>query len=144
MPGTVVFAPGCFDLLHFGHLMMLARARALGDRLIVGLNTDESIRALKGPTRPIVCYSHRYECLKAIRWVDEVIPIVDATPCDLIRMLKPEVVVKGPGYDPGRMPEAPIVESYGGRIVIFDGPEISTTRLLERLRNAPIPVGSGS
>jgi len=142
---TLVFAGGCFDLLHFGHLMMLARARALGDRLIVGLNTDESIRGLKGPGRPIISYFHRYECLKAVRWVDDVIPIVDSTPVALIRQMKPEVVVKGPGYDPGRMPEAPIVESYGGRIVILDGPDISTTSILERLRNvASVPIGSES
>lgn len=140
----LVFAGGCFDLLHYGHLTMLARARGLGDRLIVGLNTDESIRGLKGPARPIVCYAHRYECLKAVRWVDDVIPIVDATPCELLRMLKPEVVVKGPGYDRDRMPESAIVESYGGRIVIVDGPDISTTKLLQRLQNAQIPVGSES
>lgn len=137
----IVFAPGVFDILHFGHLMMLARARALGDRLIVGLNTDASVRGLKGPLRPIVPYDQRYECLKAVRWVDDVIPIVDATPCDLIRQLKPDIVVKGVGYALDRMPEAAIVESYGGRIVIFDGPEISTTRMIERIQNAKIAVG---
>lgn len=136
MGQTIVFAPGCFDLLHYGHLQMLARARALGDRLIVGLNTDESIRRLKGMSRPIVVYQQRYECLMAVRWVDEVIPIVDDTPCSLIEHLKPEVVVKGPGYDRHRMPESPIVESYGGRIVFFDGPDVSTTQLLQRLNHA--------
>lgn len=138
----VVFAPGCWDLLHAGHVQLLRRARSLGDRLIVGLNTDESISGLKGPTRPIIPYRDRYECLKAVRWVDDVIPIVGATPCELIRMLRPEVVVKGPGYDRHRMPEASIVESYGGRIVILDGPEISTTRILERLHNATISIGA--
>lgn len=133
---TIVFAPGCFDLLHFGHLMLLAKARALGDRLIVGLNTDASIEGLKGPSRPIVPYDHRYECLMAVRWVDEVIPIVDSTPCNLIRQMKPDVVVKGPGYDLSRMPEAAIVESYGGRVVILDGPEISTTQIIARLKGA--------
>jgi rfaE bifunctional protein nucleotidyltransferase chain/domain len=121
-------------MLHFGHLGLLARARALGDRLIVGLNTDESVRSLKGPSRPIIPWNERYECLKAVRWVDDVIPIVDWTPCKLIEQLKPEIVVKGPGYVRDRMPEAGIVESYGGRVVILEGPEISTTRLIERLR----------
>lgn len=139
MPGTVVFAGGCFDLLHYGHLMILARARSYGDKLIVGLNTDESIRRLKGPSRPIVPYQWRFESLMSVRWVDEVIPIVDDTPCELLRNLKPEIIVKGPGYDPGSMPEAAIVESYGGRVVILDGPEISTTLLLERLQNATVP-----
>lgn len=131
--GSVAFAPGCFDVLHYGHIQMLARAKGLGaDRLIVGLNTDESIRLLKGARRPINPYQQRYECLMAIRWVDEVVPIVDLTPCRLIQQMKPEIVVKGPGYSPDSMPERRIVESYGGRIVILDGPEISTTLILQR------------
>ncbi len=130
----VVFAGGCFDVLHYGHLQMLARARALGDRLIVGLNTDESVRGLKGDNRPIIPYFQRYECLMAVRWVDEVIPIVDATPCNLLRNLRPEILVKGPGYALDTMPEASVVESYGGRIVFLDGPEVSTTGLVTRCR----------
>ena len=144
MPGTVVFAGGCFDLLHYGHLMTLARARSYGDKLIVGLNTDESIRRLKGPDRPINPYQWRFESLMAVRWVSEVIPIVDDTPIELLRQMKPEIVVKGPGYASDTMPEAEVVESYGGRIVILDGPNISTTKLIERLQNATVPNCSDS
>lgn len=133
---TLVFAPGCFDLLHAGHVRMLTQARALCSRLMVGLNTDESISRLKGPTRPIIPYQQRYECLVALRCVDEVIPIVDDTPCNLLRILRPEIVVKGPGNIRDRMPEFPVVSSYGGSIVIMDGPDVSTTQILQRLANA--------
>lgn len=133
---TLVFAPGCFDLLHAGHVQMLTQARALGDSLMIGLNTDESITRLKGSTRPIIPYQQRYECLVALRCVDEVIPIVDDTPCELLRILRPEIIVKGPGYERHRMPEFPIVSSYGGSIVFFDGPDVSTTIILQRLENA--------
>lgn len=133
----LVFCPGCFDLLHVGHVRLLQRAREMGDRLIVGLNTDESVRLQgKGPDRPLIDYESRREILEAIRWVDEVIPIVDRTPCELVRNLRPEILVKGPGYARDIMPEAAIVESYGGRVVFLDGPEVSTTRLVTKFRGA--------
>lgn len=127
-----VFCGGVFDILHPGHCQMLRRAKELGGRLIVGLNTDVSVRRLKGPRRPVNCYEHRRDMLLAIRWVDEVVPIVGLTPIELIERLRPDVVVKGRGYQKHRLPETLIVESYGGQVVILDGPDISTTQLLQK------------
>lgn len=127
---TLVFCGGCFDVLHYGHISLLRRARKLGDRLIVGLNTDASVSALKGPGRPVVSYAERYECLIALRYVDEVIPIVDLDPCALLSKLQPDIVVKGPGYSVASMVERLVVNEYGGQIVILDGPAVSTTSIV--------------
>jgi rfaE bifunctional protein nucleotidyltransferase chain/domain len=133
---TVVFCGGCFDLLHAGHISLLQRAAKLGDRLIVGLNVDASVAKLKGSGRPIVRYEQRRECLLALRCVDEVIPIVDDNPCNLLRMLTPDVIVKGPGYVAEQMPEAAVVAGYGGQIVILDGPSISTSQIIASAADA--------
>ncbi len=131
----VVFTNGCFDVaLHVGHAQFLRRCRELGGKLIVGLNTDESIRRLKGPTRPICTLAERLEVLLACRYVDEVIAFDESTPCELIRRLRPDIIVKGPGYSPENMPEAAVVKGYGGRVVILDGPPVSTTEIMERIR----------
>src|SRR4029079_10300242 len=91
----IVFTNGCFDLLHPGHVDLLERARALGDRLVVGLNSDASVRALKGPHKPYVSQTDRARMLLALRSVDEVIIFDDATPQRLIDELKPDILVKG-------------------------------------------------
>ena len=136
---VTVFAGGCFDLLHYGHVEFLQRARALGDRLIVGLNTDESIKALKGPSRPIMEFKHRHLMLLALECVSEVWPIQGRTPLELIDFLKPEIVVKGPDYDPQTMPETPLVHRYGGRIVILPKIfEVSTTRIVKAIKDVEI------
>lgn len=134
LPSKVtVFAGGCFDWLHFAHIDFLQRARALGDVLVVGLNTDESIRMLKGPGRPLIPLRWRRESLLALRCVDDVVLIDDPLPIAAILSVRPQIVVKGPGYDPEAMPEREAVVSIGGRIVILDGPEgVSTTGLLRR------------
>lgn len=131
---TVVFTNGCFDLLHMAHVRFLRQCRLLGDRLIVGLNSDESVRRLKGPSRPICNQVERWVVLESVRWVDEVFLFDEETPCELIKQLRPGIIVKGPGYSPENMPEAAIVESYGGKIVILDGPDISTTKIIERIK----------
>jgi D-beta-D-heptose 7-phosphate kinase/D-beta-D-heptose 1-phosphate adenosyltransferase len=132
----LVFAPGCWDMLHWGHVQLLERAARQGSKLIVGLNSDASVARLKGPTRPVIKYDQRYGMLKALRCVDDVIPIVEDTPCSLIKMLRPAILIKGPGYLAEEMPEYEIMKAFGGRIIVMDGPDISTTKLVQRLQGA--------
>lgn len=129
-----VFTNGCFDLFHAGHVDLLRQARALGDRLVVGINSDESVQNLKGPSRPIHSLQDRCQIVAACRYVDEVHPFHEQTPCNLIRQLHPQIIVKGPGYSEQTMPEAKIVKAWGGSVVIVNGPEISTTLIVERIR----------
>ena len=130
---TTVFTNGCFDLFHAGHVLFLSRCRVLGDRLVVGLNTDDSVRRLKGPTRPICTFAERSQVLLGCRYVDEVFGFDEPTPCRLIRQLRPEIIVKGPGYSIANMPEVAVVEEYGGRVVLVDGPPISSTEIIARI-----------
>lgn len=130
----LVFTNGVFDLLHVGHLRLLRAARGLGDLLIVGLNDDDSVRRLgKGPNRPVNPLEDRAELLSALRPVDGVVAFSDDTPSRLIAYLRPEVHVKGGDYREEDLPEAGIVRSYGGEVVIF--PTVagrSTTSMLRR------------
>lgn len=130
----IVFTSGCFDILHAGHVRFLQQARRLGGMLIVGVNSDGSVRRLKGPSRPINPLVERMDVLASLRCVDGVLPFSEDTPCRLIAELRPAIVVKGPGYTRENMPEWAIVESYGGRAVLLDGPPISTTRIIERIQ----------
>lgn len=126
-----VFTNGCFDILHSGHIKLLREANQHG-RLIVGLNTDESINRIKGEGRPINPLKNRMELLSSIKYVDNVIPFNDNTPIDLIKKLKPSVLVKGVDWK-GKLPEAKIVESYGGKVVYVELlPDMSTTGILGR------------
>lgn len=131
-----VFTCGCFDILHHGHADFLKRARALGDRLVVGLNSDASVRLLKGPSRPFCSWSERSELLSHLRWVDEVIEFKQPDPCELIRQIRPQVVVKGPGYSDAleSMPESAVAREIGARVVILDGPKISSSEIVSRIR----------
>lgn len=112
----IVFTNGCFDILHAGHVRYLADARALGDCLIVGLNSDRSVRGLKGPERPINSEQDRAEVLSALRFVDYVVLFDEPTAEALIRQIKPAVYVKGGDYTPETLPEAKAVEDCGGEI----------------------------
>lgn len=133
---TVVFTNGVFDLFHYGHLRFLQRCAGLGSRLIVGMNSDKSVKLLnKGDDRPIITGHHRRAIVQNIKCVRAVLMFDEATPCELIEKLRPDIIVKGPGYSPENMPEAKIVEEYGGKVVILDGPDISTTKIIERIRN---------
>lgn len=129
----IVFTNGCFDLFHVGHAEFLRSCRALGSRLVVGLNSDDSVRRLKGPLRPICSESERRGVLQELKSVDEVIIFEEATPCELIQRIRPNVIVKGPGYSEANMPEAAIVKAWGGRVVILNGPQISTSEIVERI-----------
>lgn len=132
----VVFTNGCFDVLHVGHTKLLKEAKSHGDILILGLNTDESIKALKGPTRPVNNENDRAEILSHMPYVDYIVFFSENTPCSLISELKPDVHVKGGDYKPDDLPEASIIRSYGGNIVMVDYvKDKSTTRCIERIKS---------
>lgn len=131
-----VLANGCFDLLHPGHVRFLTAARALGNRLIVGINSDASIRRLKGSGRPLMSEAHRMELLLALRCVDGVEIFDQDHAVNLIGRWHPDFLAKSDEYAPGRKPcpERPIVEAYGGRVVYFPREDdLSTTRMVERI-----------
>ncbi len=112
----VVFTNGCFDLLHMGHLDYLAKARALGDLLILGLNTDESVKRLKGASRPIKNQSERSMQLASLVFVDAVVLFEEDTPLKLIELIKPSILVKGADYQVNQIVGADVVMSYGGKV----------------------------
>jgi D-beta-D-heptose 7-phosphate kinase/D-beta-D-heptose 1-phosphate adenosyltransferase len=130
---TIVFTNGCFDLLHVGHVRLLREAAALGDYLIVGLNSDAGVGRLKGPTRPVNPEEARAEVLAALECVDAVTVFDDDTPLSLIRAILPDVLVKGGDYRPDEVVGRAEVEAAGGRLVIVPLVEgHSTTRLIGR------------
>ena len=137
---TIVFTNGCFDILHIGHTRLLKHAKSRGDILVLGLNSDESIRHLKGPARPIVREKERAEILAALECVDYIVFFAEDDPCSIIGQLRPDVHVKGGDYDPGdfeRMPEARIVQEYGGRVEIVElTAEKSTSDIIQRARQS--------
>jgi D-beta-D-heptose 7-phosphate kinase/D-beta-D-heptose 1-phosphate adenosyltransferase len=132
---TVVFTNGVFDLVHPGHVRYLREARALGDALIVGVNSDGSVRANKGPDRPVTPEAERAEVLAALAGVDAVVIFDDATPHAVIAALQPDVLVKGADWGEDAIVGRDVVEARGGRVVripIEDG--YSTTTIIERVR----------
>ena len=132
--GTVVATGGCFDLLHAGHVRALAAARAMGDCLVVCLNSDASVRRLKGPGRPIIGEQDRAELLLALACVDAVMVFDEDTPEAVLDRLRPDLWVKGGDYQGGRLPEADLVESWGGRcLTVPYHPARSTTGLATAL-----------
>ena len=138
---VVVWTNGCFDLVHAGHARSLRAARELGDVLVVGVNSDDSVRRLKGPGRPVLPESERAELVASLACVDFVVVFGEDTPSECIRLLRPAVHCKGADYAPpgGKpVPEAAVVESYGGRVFFLPLIEgISTTELIRRLRSLP-------
>lgn len=131
----IVFTNGCFDILHRGHITYLNRAKALGDILIVGLNSDRGIRELKGPDRPINSLEDRAQILAALSCVDHIVPFDSPTPHELIRATRPDVFVKGGDYTRETLPEASLVEQLGGRVEILPYLENhSTTNVIEKIR----------
>jgi len=130
----IVFTNGVFDLLHIGHVEYLEQARQLGDALFVGVNSDESARRLKGPQRPITPQEERARIVAALGCVDYVVVFDELTAGKVIEALRPEVYVKGGDYTPQTLPEAPLVESYGGKVVILPYKKgHSTSQLIERI-----------
>jgi rfaE bifunctional protein nucleotidyltransferase chain/domain len=130
----VVTTNGCFDLLHVGHLRLLEAAKKLGDVLVVLINDDASVRALKGPSRPMVPAAERAELVAALCPVDFVALFSENTPIEAIRRIRPDVHVKGGDYRPEDLPEAAVLEDLGAELVIFPlVGGLSTTDLFERL-----------
>jgi len=134
---TVAFTNGCFDVLHAGHVQYLQDARVQADLLVVGLNSDASIRGLKGPSRPVQPLEARAAVLAAMQAVDYVVAFDDATPKMVIEALRPDVLVKGADYRKNDVVGADFVESYGGRVHLSPVREgFSTTNLIDRMRAA--------
>ncbi|MEQ1821475.1 MAG: D-glycero-beta-D-manno-heptose 1-phosphate adenylyltransferase [Fimbriimonadaceae bacterium] len=134
----LVFTNGVFDILHAGHVRYLQQARELGDLLLVGMNSDASVRGLgKGANRPINPLEDRAEVLSALRSVDGVIAFEEQTPEALVAILQPEIYVKGGDYDISRLPEAKIVARYGGEVKLLPFLEgRSTTAILEKQKSS--------
>lgn len=133
--GTVVFTNGVFDLLHPGHIDVLDGARREGAVLVVGLNSDDSVRRLKGLTRPVRNEAERAHVLAALEAVDAVVVFDEDTPFELVRVLQPDVIVKGGDYAPDTIVGADLVRARGGRVVVI--PLLagqSTTSIIEKMR----------
>ena len=132
--GGVVFTNGCFDILHPGHVDYLQRARDLGERLVVGLNSDASVRRLKGPTRPVNDEASRAMVLAALACVDHVVVFEEDTPYELIRLVAPDVLVKGGDWSVDRIVGRDLVEARGGRVLSIPLlPGHSTTAIIDRI-----------
>lgn len=130
----MVFTNGCFDLLHSGHVSYLEQARRLGDALVVALNGDASVRRLKGKGRPLVTLKDRARVMAALECVDAVTWFSETTPVKLVGSLKPMVYVKGGDYDIAKIPEYPVVKSYGGKALALNFVKgRSTTRLIQKM-----------
>ena len=135
MRGRVVFTNGVFDLLHPGHVDILTAARARGDAMIVGVNTDASVKRLKGPRRPIRSEAERVYVLAALEAVDCVVLFDQDTPLELVRALRPDLIVKGGDYSEDTIAGAKEVRSWGGEVVVIPlTPGQSTTSIIEKLK----------
>ncbi|MEM6830485.1 MAG: D-glycero-beta-D-manno-heptose 1-phosphate adenylyltransferase [Bacteroidota bacterium] len=131
----VVFTNGCFDILHLGHVDYLEKARGLGDKLVLGLNADDSVRRLKGESRPINHEQARARILASLQFIDLVVFFGEDTPLELISYLKPDILVKGKDYDVSNIVGADIVIEHGGKvetIELVDG--FSTTNIIEKIK----------
>ena len=130
----IVFANGCFDVLHVGHVRYLEAARALGDLLIVAINSDEQARRLKGEGRPLMPQDQRAEIVSALAAVDFVTIFDEPTVAELLLALKPDIHAKGTDYTEDTVPERDVVRSYGGRVAIAGDPkDHSSTEMIEKI-----------
>ena len=130
----VVFTNGCFDILHAGHVYYLNECKKLGDILVVGINSDSSIRRLKGEKRPILPLEFRAYTLSNLCSVDYVVPFEEDTPYNLIKEIKPDILVKGGDWDINQIVGKDIVESYGGKVLTIPFKfDISTSKIIERI-----------
>ena len=133
----LVFTNGCFDIVHLGHIDYLEKARNLGNRLILGLNTDASVSCIKGPLRPVVNEYARARLMAALEFVDVVTFFGEPTPLELIEAIQPDILVKGDDYTVATIVGADFVLSRGGRVeTIALVPGYSTTKLIERLKQS--------
>jgi rfaE bifunctional protein nucleotidyltransferase chain/domain len=131
----VVFTNGCFDLIHLGHVDYLEKARNLGDKLIVGINSDSSIKRIKGEKRPILDENARSRILASFEFIDAVILFSEDTPYHLIKDVKPDILVKGNDYRPENIVGADIVKSYDGKVITIDLiPGYSTSEIIKNIK----------
>ena len=134
----IVFANGCFDVLHVGHIRYLQGAKALGDLLVVGINSDSQVAVLKGPRRPVMAERERAEIVASVAGVDLVTIFDEPTVENLLLALRPEIHAKGTDYTEETVPERDVVRSYGGRVVIVGDPKThSSSGILDRLTQNP-------
>jgi rfaE bifunctional protein nucleotidyltransferase chain/domain len=132
----IAFANGCFDVLHVGHIRYLQGAKEAADILVVGVNGDGSVRELKGEGRPVMPAQERAELIAAIKGVDYVTIFDERSPARLLGVIKPDFQAKGTDYTPDSVPEAEVVTSYGGKVIIVGDPkDHSTSAILERMRD---------
>ena len=137
MDKKIVFTNGCFDILHLGHIDYLCKAAGLGDVLLVGINSDKSVSNIKGPQRPINDEKQRSLVMASLHIIDRVIIFDEATPYELIKIVQPDVLVKGADYKPEDIVGADIVKAKGGKIMTLDYlPGYSTTLIEQKIRNA--------
>jgi D-sedoheptulose 7-phosphate isomerase len=135
MPDTIVFTNGCFDLIHPGHIDLLDRAKALGTKLIVGINSDRSVRSIKGPDRPFQTEDERKAVLLGLKSVDEVVIFDELTPETLIRQVKPDILVKGGDWGENEINGADLVKANGGQVLSLPlKDDFSSTKIVERIR----------
>jgi D-beta-D-heptose 7-phosphate kinase/D-beta-D-heptose 1-phosphate adenosyltransferase len=129
-----VFTNGCFDLLHVGHIRYLKKAKSLGDILVVGLNSDRSVQLIKGPNRPIISQDERVEVLSALEMVDYIIMFDNPSPLELIKRVRPDILVKGEDWKEENIIGGKEVKEYGGKVVRvkFTKPN-STSEIIERI-----------
>jgi D-beta-D-heptose 7-phosphate kinase/D-beta-D-heptose 1-phosphate adenosyltransferase len=133
---VVVFTNGCFDLLHRGHVHLLREAKALGNLLIVGINSDVSVQALKGKSRPILSETDRIELIAAMEMVDYVVMFTEPDPLHVISVLRPDILVKGGDWSPERIIGADVVEAEGGKVAVIPYVKgFSTTEIIDKVRS---------
>lgn len=129
----IVFTNGCFDILHLGHIELLAKSKALGNILIVGLNSDESIHRIKGPNRPVNSHHARMITLASLVFVDAVVIFDEDTPYELIKLVQPDILVKGKDYEGREIVGSDIVNTRGGEVVTIELTRgYSTTHIIEK------------
>lgn len=132
----VVFTNGCFDILHLGHIDYLEKAKALGQRLVVGINTDKSVQSLKGDGRPVVNEYARTRVIAALGFVDLVVLFEEETPLELIGLILPDILVKGKDYEISNIVGADVVIEHGGKVETIELVEgYSTTGIIDKLKN---------
>ena len=133
----IVFTNGCFDILHLGHIDYLSKARSTGDILIIGLNTDNSVKRLKGSSRPVNDETARSRILASLNFVDAVVLFNEDTPYDLIRFVQPDILVKGSDYKPEDIVGYDILKAKGGEIITIDFLEgYSTSGIVDKIKNS--------
>jgi len=132
----VVFTNGCFDLLHRGHIHLLREAKALGDLLVVAINSDQSVKAIKGPTRPILAETDRLELIASMEMVDYVLLFDETDPYNIVSILRPDILVKGGDWSTGEVVGGDLVQRNGGKVVVVPYLKgCSTTEIIAKIRS---------